>query len=442
MNLAGGTLNGGTWQTSGVGNLVQTVTNSTVTNAIIDFDFAVSPGLTLFSNGSTLGIGPSGTLRLQGSGARIHLLTSQTLSGPGTILAEGTGSNSITAQFGGQNITLAPGLTITGTTNVTFGSTSSNLTLGADFEIANSGQTFTIQSQSVLNNTGTITIGTGATLATNNQDLINSGTLIVNGTIDLDTTGPVETLFNTGTLQPGASPGLTMIDGNLDLAGGILDIEISGIPRGVDPGYDAIDVTGSVTLGGQLNVLHLAFTPTLGDRFQIINAVGGVSGVFAGTDFQGQTYNVFINPNDVSLTFIGGADLFWDGASDLDGDGIDWNDPLNWSTDTLPGFGDVVLIALGGATSVDFNTTSSIDTLFVTDDLNIQSGTLTTANTTTINGGFNLSGGTLSGAGVMTTSATTDVTGSVTLNNKAWDNTGIVTVSGSGQIDTVRNFVL
>ena len=80
------------------------------------------------------------------------------------------------------------------------------------------------------------------------------------------------TIASGGTLSPGSSPGVLNVSGDLSLAG-ITLMELSGTTRGVNPGYDAIDVTGAITFGGALNVVFLdSFSPVSGTSFDLFNA--------------------------------------------------------------------------------------------------------------------------------------------------------------------------
>jgi autotransporter-associated beta strand protein len=80
------------------------------------------------------------------------------------------------------------------------------------------------------------------------------------------------TIASGGTLSPGSSPGVLNVSGDLSLAG-ITLMELSGLMRGVDPGYDAINVTGAITFGGTLNVIFLdSYNPVSGSSFDLFDA--------------------------------------------------------------------------------------------------------------------------------------------------------------------------
>ncbi|MFK7737510.1 MAG: PEP-CTERM sorting domain-containing protein, partial [Pirellulaceae bacterium] len=112
-----------------------------------------------------------------------------------------------------------------------------------------------------------------------------------------------------GTLAPGDSPGLTEIQGNYDMNGGIIEFEFAG---GANPfvDYDSIKVEGVATLSGMLDIdlIYPAggtspFAPVLGDSFLIVDADGGIQGMpefdFSGA---GLSSGLAWNTNDFSST--------------------------------------------------------------------------------------------------------------------------------------------
>ena len=141
-----------------------------------------------------------------------------------------------------------------------------------------------------LNNTGTITstgtieneFGATMTLTEGVVDaslIYNAGTFNPNGGIlnvdtfngDLNNTG--------GTVCPGHSPGITTINGDYSQdANSMLLIEILGMTSGTE--YDVLNVTGSATLGGVLNIDLDYAGLALGDSFDILIA-DAILGEFA-----------------------------------------------------------------------------------------------------------------------------------------------------------------
>ncbi|MFK8114585.1 MAG: CARDB domain-containing protein, partial [Rubripirellula sp.] len=147
-------------------------------------------------------------------------------------------------------------------------------------------------------------------------DYIQSPTLDAGGPYSVDEDGSVQ------------------LDATLSDSNGVLEIEIGGLAE-----LDQLDVDGSLTLTGPLNVmLTSGFEPSVGDSFTIVNNAGtdAIIGAFAGlpegatftvgtTQFQ-ITYAGGTDNNDVVLTAVnsGSPDLGSDTFTfqwDLDGDG-------------------------------------------------------------------------------------------------------------------------
>ena len=220
-----------------------------------------------------------------------------------------------------------------GTVNVSSG----NLVLG---QLANSNGTYNMNA-GVLNVTnglnmnagtamfkqtgGTVKIGGNINFASgSNPSTYNllGGVLDLEGGIIDKRTGPASFLFNGGrledvgvfdmdldqdggTLAPGGSAGTMQINGNYDLAAlGTLEIEIDGSGPGQ---FDVLDVLGTVTLAGKLEVIG-GYDPTLLDSYTIIqnNSTDLISGTFFGLD-EG---DIFSTPNFGSalrITYQGGT---------------------------------------------------------------------------------------------------------------------------------------
>lgn len=183
----------------------------------------------------------------------------------------------------------------------------------------------------VLSGAGGLTkTNSGATTLTNastyaGPTTISGGKLIVNGSITSavtvnggalggsGTTGAI-TVNNGGTLSPGNSPGILHAVGNLTLAmGSTYLVDLNGAAVGTE--YDQTDVTGLVNLDSGTLSLSLAFTPTAGMKFLIINndlsdlVTGMFSGLAEGTVFSagGQAFAISYHGgdgNDVELTSV------------------------------------------------------------------------------------------------------------------------------------------
>lgn len=91
-----------------------------------------------------------------------------------------------------------------------------------------------------------------------------------------------------GVLAPGNSVGMTTIQGNYQqMPDGILEIEINGFDQGDQGlvgvagdkiGYDWVNVSGSATVQGDLQIVLLdGFRPQTGDTFDVLTAAGGIT---------------------------------------------------------------------------------------------------------------------------------------------------------------------
>ena len=430
FRLLGGTVLGGTVTETAGAELEFTPGNvGTLDGVILDADKTATSYTLDVQNGLTLGAGGADrTLALESSTLRFRGAAAQTVDGDGVggleeIVSNGVGDSAITEFFAGP-VTFGPNLRVrTGTQGLSINmgdlinegeiiaQTAGEILTISGSNFSNNPGTIGAQSGGTLSlttlatNDGTIAIGAGSTVRTNTNSLTNTGTLEIAGTLDLNG----QTLTNSNILRPGTSPGITTIDGDLVLdTNSIIDIEIEGT-NPVPPEFDIINVTGSATIDGTLNVIHFGgFTPTLGDTFEIITAVGGTSGQFATLNPPGGfIYDQVTGANELTLLFTNGA-VFWDEG----GDGLTWEDPDNWSTDAIPGVADDVLIAFGGGNIVTFNTSASIDGLFVNDTLQLQDNVLTTAagSSSVINGTLSLESATATLTGLAGSTITFDGT--------------------------------
>jgi len=174
-----------------------------------------------------------------------------------------------------------------------------NSTTTIDVPFENYGEIEIKQGKLVFSSDVTLPAGTTSVITGNIQvgELINEGTLTVNGTVDGDLTnngvlnlsGTVSgNLINNYRMSPGSSPGLAIVDGNFtQSADGSLKIDLSkdGSVPVIDPvagvDYDQIQVNGMATISGEL---YLDAGETLAltsfEEFPFLIADGGVSGSF------------------------------------------------------------------------------------------------------------------------------------------------------------------
>ena len=124
--------------------------------------------------------------------------------------------------------------------------------------------------------------------------------------------------------SPGQSAGPRLPAG---LRSAILKIELAGTDLN---DFDRLTLTGQAQLAGALNVSLLdGFSPSLGNAFTFISAVGGISGTFDTTDLPdlatGLFWSITYNPTNVQLIVVPGI------AGDYNQDGtVDAADYVMW----------------------------------------------------------------------------------------------------------------
>jgi hypothetical protein len=122
-------------------------------------------------------------------------------------------------------------------------------------------------------------------------EILIDETLVVGPNDTLEGSGTIDSNVTvTGTHSPGHSPGIQDITGDYTISGN-LEIEIGGLDPGPSPsdpedGYDQINVSGNITLGGTLDVVLINdFKPQVGQTFDFLNltdpATHTISGAFA-----------------------------------------------------------------------------------------------------------------------------------------------------------------
>jgi fibronectin-binding autotransporter adhesin len=264
----------------------------------------------------------------------------------GSTLTGGTYTDSGLLQFDGANIvTNAGNVTLNGATakitdqlgtnaftNFTLNASGGKLTLSGNQSLTTAGGSIT--------NSGILTIGLGSTLTVGNGTTTSTpvnfrqvtGRTTVNGILASSSSTTTPTLhiiggflFGTGTLgyasvvnasgtiKPGDSlttTGILAVTGTYaQEATGILDVAIGGMTVGGQ--FDQLNVTGTATLNGTLNISLLGgFVPAIGDQFTILNA-SSVTGSFTtanGTAINGtEHFEVTVNANQLVLTVVAGA---------------------------------------------------------------------------------------------------------------------------------------
>src|SRR2546425_933880 len=152
--------------------------------------------------------------------------------------------------------------------------------------------------------TGTTTVSAGSLLVNGSQGSsavsLNGGTLGGTGTV-----GAITSTGSGGSVAPGVGVGI-LTSGNVNWSSGSpgFVVQLNGTTAGT--GYDQLNVTGTVNLGGATLSGTLGFSPTSGTTFTLINNDGGdaVIGTFAGLP-EGST--VVLSGQSLQISYVGGT---------------------------------------------------------------------------------------------------------------------------------------
>ena len=285
----------------------------------------------------------------------------------------------------------------------------------------------------------TLTI-TGTSLALLSGNLLaGSGTLDVSG---------LTTFTNDGEIEPGGEGvvgTLTIVGDTTQSASSMLTIDVAS-----DSSYDVLDAsTYNFDVDGNLDLNFLPGHGILNATITILNYGGNTGGSFVISHNLGPAYSVTQMDNGTSLDIIISSTFnLFDGSTDNT-----WEDPSNWSNAAVPVMADDVLINSTFAvtynsaitiTSLTIEDTASLDiqsgsltlnqasTVLPTAALTLSGGTLTTVISTEIDGTFNWTSGTVNGAGTVDVGGTFNPT---TAGVKTLD--GILNVGGISSISNV-----
>ncbi len=331
-------------------NATATVTFSS-TGAVTESGAIITAGLQLLgaggsytlntqSNAITTLAGSTGTVLFQDNGG-FDVGTVSTVGLTATVGATLTSTSTVTQS----QIITTPTLTLTGVAGVfTLGTLNNAVTTldanntaltsvtfrddtGFDIAGANVTSNLTVTSagavsqSAIITGTGGLTKnGTGTMTLSSANDYtgataINVGTLLVNGSITSNVTvtapgilggtnGTVTgNVSGTGTVAPGASPGILNVMGTFGIVS-TLAIEINGTTVGTQ--YDQVNVTGGVNVTGTVLNITAAPAPAFGTTYTIINNDGGdaVTGTFAGLD-EGEVF--VVGASTYQITYTGGS---------------------------------------------------------------------------------------------------------------------------------------
>ena len=323
--------NEGTIEGSGnIGNGFMGFVNTRTILANQSIPLIIDAGSAGFSNSSgtkngTLQVNQNDTLNIIGPFSNFS----------GTTLTGGIYSVAGALEFTGADIvTNAASITLTGTSSKIINSFNSADALASSLAVNTSKGSFTLAGNrnfttpGNFSNAGKIAISAGSTFTvggTNNYKQ-TAGSTIVSGTLAVTSPGGVD-------VSGGSVFGIGTITANIDLTGGLLsagpaskkageltvkgtyaqsgagafDVDLGGTTAGTQ--YDVLNISGTATLGGALNVdLISGFTPVAGDTFTIMD-YSSEMGTFSTTHLPtvtGDHWTVTYNATDVVLTLVAG----------------------------------------------------------------------------------------------------------------------------------------
>lgn len=292
--------------------------------------------------------------------------------GDGTLTVENGGAVSNTDGYLGRGNHANSSGTVTVTGNGSTWTNSGNLilsgsalntsTTGDSQLVVSDGGTVEIGGTLRIHGNGTVNLQSGGTILTQHFDPTDGtfnftgGTLAITGEFAGDLHVPqagtlkgdgtvVGNVMNAGLVAPGFSPEIIHVDGDYEqTAEGTLEIEIGGLTPGTQ--HDQLQVTGTATLNGRLQVSLIdGFVPVANDEIIALQA-GNISGTFSSIappvlDPMGNIAVQYIyNDTDMRIRFVGVGDTI-QFVRDTAGT-TNWADPLNWSGGTVPGSPNVV----------------------------------------------------------------------------------------------------
>ena len=328
-------------------------------------DMAVNNGSTVNVNGgtaifSTLSVDGSssfnftaGTVRYTGSDSLDDLVkTSSTLADSQHLEVIGAATLGLELRLNGGMLSVGS-IDAASAANLDFDAgtlniTDSNLVVGVGGTLGNAVIVGPSQTINLPSNSVTVDADANLNLIGGNftaSEATNNGLLLISNTtnVDFDSDDSGTGLTNNGELVAIDSTiaGMVTNNGAIELVGtvdftdgltlaasGSLSIDLNGLAN-----FDAIQTDGDVLLSGLLDVDAGNYSPTVGDSFEILTAIGSVNGVFDSVALPslsaGLLWDLDYGSNDVLLSVVTAYPSDFDLDGDVDGD--DLTDPtLGW----------------------------------------------------------------------------------------------------------------
>ena len=372
-------------------------------------DLRVVGALTLDNGSVTLASDGSSTFLRSTSGA-------WSIAGNGAVLFGGShnavrASNYLGYGSGTYSLSIGSGVTVSGANGgyIYFGDNGTNAGL---IEAVNAGKEISLNawsSNSSWTQSGTLHLANGGQFHIG-DNVINSG--VLRGAGSINASG--RTITSTGLVH--AEGGVLSVTGNLtQAAGSTLRFDIGGTERGT--GHSALDVNGTFTFGGTLQVVHTnGFTPAENEAFPLIRyTTRAGSTQFATLDVPaGSGYGSYYGVGTYLLargTALNGQINEW--ISNSSGD---WSTGTNWSLGVAPNSAtmSVLMDRVGFTPTVTISSGSwTVGELISQEHLTMTGGSLTVVGETAIAGQL-----TLNNAAQLLTQGHLDL-GAVTLNGSS-----------------------
>ncbi len=407
--------------------------------------FYINNGLTL-ANAMTVNKG-SGTWYFGGATLQHIGVLANAQAGVGTATLNDAGGNLYAGYTSGGTLQIDSGVTVQGYGGL-YNNYASTITNNGSIIANTTGQTFTVQPSSLVNN-GTLsatagTLNASATTFTNNGtiNLASSGTFARSGGFTNPVGGVIQgngfinlstgTLINQGAINPGGLAGIGQLNitGNLTNSGNV-NIDIGGLVPSTQ--HDKLMVSGTATLGGNLNVSNLgSYVPGATDSFNVLGA-GTISGTFAtvstptGSAYAPQ-YSSALAWLSWSTSALPSSINAW--LPDADGN---WNVASNWTNLALPTASNSVVIDRPNGV---YNVTASYGTLLAgslmsNENLLVSGGSLNLGAASSVNS-LSVSGGTLTANAGLTATNYSQTAGTLNIGGTTLlKSTGSMTVSGA-----------
>jgi large repetitive protein len=217
------------------------------------------------STGGSFNVASGATLQVDDDNDAPYTFDSATTFSGAGAFAEGDdflAAEGLSGDVNGSLVTFAGTSTLAGGTTLTAG------TLQVDGSLSSSAVTVAPQ-----------VYAQGVTLS--GSGTVGSITTASSATVG---TPPYQVTTTSSNISPGdgvSHPGVLTADGNVELSSATnFNIALNGATAGT--GYDQLNATGSINLGGSTFSGTLGFTPAAGETFTILRSTAPVTGTFAG----------------------------------------------------------------------------------------------------------------------------------------------------------------